>query len=177
MVVDGWCIKIGAAVIIDFFYGMMTALPKSWSPGDSHSHHSPSTVRVATGHCLQTMAYALLRIAQRGSATANIRCGCATGSFLAPGNTVASSLPSLFSGSAWKTSMGLGTQIRAIKTKSSAKKRFLKRKSGSIKRWQAGRRHLNYNQRRKKLLKSLKSLPLKTQDKKSIRKLLQCKVA
>ena len=30
MVVDGWCIKIGAAVIIDFFYGMMTALPKSW---------------------------------------------------------------------------------------------------------------------------------------------------
>ena len=145
--------------------------------GESESHHPPSTVHVATGHCLRTMAYALLKMAQRGSATASIRCGCATGPFFAPGNTVASSLPSLFRGSACKNSIGVGSQIRAIKTKSSAKKRFLKRGSGSIKRWKAGRRHLNYNQRRKKLLKSLKSLPLKTQDKKSIRKLLQCKVA
>ena len=67
-------------------------------------------------------------------------------------------------------------QIRSIKTKSSAKKRFLKRGNGSIKRWKQGRRHLNYNQRRKKLLKSLSSVPLKRQDKKVVRKLLNCKI-
>ena len=64
--------------------------------------------------------------AKRGSATASIRCGCATGPFFAPGNTVASSLPSLFSGSACKNSIGVGSQIRAIKTKSSAKKEIFK---------------------------------------------------
>ena len=66
--------------------------------------------------------------------------------------------------------------IRTIKTKSSAKKRFLKRGNGSIKRWKQGRRHLNYNQRRKKLLQSLSSVQLKTCDKKVMRKLLNCKI-
>jgi ribosomal protein L35 len=67
-------------------------------------------------------------------------------------------------------------QIRTIKTNSSAKKRFLKRGNGSIKRWKQGRRHLNYNQRRKKLLQSLSSVQLKTCDKKVMRKLLNCKI-
>ena len=51
----------------------------------------------------------------------------------------------------------INVQSMGIKTKSSAKKRFLRRADGTVKRWKAGRRHLNYNQSRQKLNKSMGS--------------------
>ena len=66
----------------------------------------------------------------------------------------------------------LNVQCMGIKTKSSAKKRFLRRANGTVKRWKAGRRHLNYNQSRQKLNKSLSSQELKKPDRKVVWKLL-----
>ena len=62
------------------------------------------------------------------------------------------------------------------KTKKAAAKRFKVTGSGKVLRYKQGRRHLNYNQRRKKLLQSLSSVQLKTCDKKVMRKLLNCKI-
>ena len=66
----------------------------------------------------------------------------------------------------------INVQSMGIKTKSSAKKRFLRRANGTVKRWKAGRRHLNYNQSRQKLNKSLASQELKKPDRKVVWKLL-----
>ena len=63
-------------------------------------------------------------------------------------------------------------QSMGIMTKIIGQERFLRRADGTVKRWKAGRRHLNYNQSRNKLNKSLSSQELKKPDRKVVWKLL-----